>query len=190
MQGCLPGAAPGKAHVHQTVSPPCSVGPAPRTWAQQVTRGWPPPAARGRTPGPRTLCAPAVSRLSSRSPVSSGGRTRPPLASIFGGGAGSDSDRRRRSTWVQPPPASSPLLPPSSLSPSSLFPKSQDASDVRTGSRLAVPAEGQSPPGTPALPWVPRSRGPRDPRTRPSLLSFRQHLMWNSWPRSTCKAES
>ena len=39
MQGCLPGAAPGKAHVHEAVSPPRSVGPAPGTWAPAGDQG-------------------------------------------------------------------------------------------------------------------------------------------------------
>lgn len=146
-----------------------------------MTRGGPLPAARGGRPGPGTLGALSEPRLLIRweNAPTRGGRV-----SVFGGRAGSDSDGRRRSTWAQPPPASS------SLWPASPSPKSQDASDVRTGSRPAAPAKGQSPPGTPALPWVPRSQGPRNPGTRPSLLPFRRHVTWNAWPWSTWKAES
>ena len=53
------------------------------------------------------------------------------------------------------PRGPSPLLPPSPLSPSSLFPKSQDVSDVRTGSRLTAPrrrAESARDPGAPLGP--------------------------------------
>ena len=73
--------------------------------------------------------------------------------SVFGGRAGSDSDGRRRSTWAQPPPASS------SLWPSSPSPKSQDASDVRTGSRPAAPRRGAEPARDPGAPLGPAESG-------------------------------
>ena len=47
------------------------------------------------------------------------------------------------------------------------------------GLDLQPPAEGQSPPGTPALPWVLQSQGPGNPRTRPSLLPFRRKKLNN-----------
>ena len=136
---------PGQAHVHEAVSPPRSMGPAPGTWAPAVTRGWPPPAARGRTPGPG-LCG----SLSSRSPVSSaGGRTRPPL------GAYLEEEPEVTQTEGADPRGPSPLLPPSPLSPSSLFPKSQDASDFRTRSRLTAPRRGAQPARDPSAPLGP-----------------------------------